>query len=495
MGERALGGDPSKAWKQRAVFIAYAVVVGIGVAVHEPWWDEAQAWLLARDASLHDLLTRWLAYEGHPPLWYLILMIPAKAGFPYKSINVISALAGIAGVIILLRLRHVPMLLRAAIPFTFYAAYEYTVVSRGYVLIPPLLCAIASFYDRRDRHPIRFAALLSLLSLVSVHGACIAAGLVLLFAVDFWRGRLSRETISFPALMAAASLLAITAASLALVLRPPGDLVTAVIIDRSFRFAKMANLAMLVIAETLLGRTDVWMTALSMVFAALLLYWLHKRGRLLELAVLFAALLPVASMYFARWHDGLFFWAIVFVILLPARETPASTVVDRAGWAIVAVMLAVHCVWTARSLFYDVRFNYTAARDAAVFVRDHGIDRTRLFGAGVRCLELQPYFQKNIFANWSAPGGGAFWNWSRGNRWPYPEPAPQLGEMSRWLQDQLGQRPDYVVTASGFRSDAFYRALLRRRPDYREIGKFRGGLYWKDRVIEGMDFSIFQRVR
>lgn len=39
-----------------AVVLAFAVLAYIIGGVHEPWSDEAQAWLIARDASLYDLL-------------------------------------------------------------------------------------------------------------------------------------------------------------------------------------------------------------------------------------------------------------------------------------------------------------------------------------------------------------------------------------------------------------------------------------------------------
>ena len=49
--------------------VIYALVVVLMVLHHEPWADEAQAWLLARDASLWDLWTRLMHYEGSPGIW------------------------------------------------------------------------------------------------------------------------------------------------------------------------------------------------------------------------------------------------------------------------------------------------------------------------------------------------------------------------------------------------------------------------------------------
>lgn len=67
-----------------AVFAAYIAVVACVMAFHEPWFDEAQSWLIARDASFRDMLLVRPHYEGHPPLWWLMLSVPAKLGVPYE---------------------------------------------------------------------------------------------------------------------------------------------------------------------------------------------------------------------------------------------------------------------------------------------------------------------------------------------------------------------------------------------------------------------------
>src|SRR5215469_18650132 len=41
---------------------------------HEMWRDEIQDWLLARDSNSVPRLFANLKYEGHPGLWYLLLM-------------------------------------------------------------------------------------------------------------------------------------------------------------------------------------------------------------------------------------------------------------------------------------------------------------------------------------------------------------------------------------------------------------------------------------
>ena len=69
---------------ERLIFVVYAVLLLVICCFHEPWYDEAEAWQMARGAGISDLLFYIPHYEGHPALWYLILAIPAKLGVPYE---------------------------------------------------------------------------------------------------------------------------------------------------------------------------------------------------------------------------------------------------------------------------------------------------------------------------------------------------------------------------------------------------------------------------
>ena len=49
---------------------------------HELWFDEAQAWDIAKTASYHKILFEVPHYEGHPQLWHLLLSVFAKTALP-----------------------------------------------------------------------------------------------------------------------------------------------------------------------------------------------------------------------------------------------------------------------------------------------------------------------------------------------------------------------------------------------------------------------------
>ena len=172
-----------------AVWIAYCVMLALVVPWHEPWSDEAQAWLLARDLSLPQLVFHQLRYESHPALWYLILWLPAHLHLPYAAMAWIAAAIAAAGIYVLLRFAPFPFYLRAALPFTFFLAYQYAVVARSYGLFPLLCFLIAHVYRASPPRPLQMAVLLALLANVSIHGTLVACAFAAVYAWNLFEER------------------------------------------------------------------------------------------------------------------------------------------------------------------------------------------------------------------------------------------------------------------------------------------------------------------
>lgn len=56
-------------WETFILFM-YALVMFCTVRYHEPWRDEAQAWLIARDLPFEAMFKQMAYEEGTPPLAY-----------------------------------------------------------------------------------------------------------------------------------------------------------------------------------------------------------------------------------------------------------------------------------------------------------------------------------------------------------------------------------------------------------------------------------------
>src|SRR5258708_2333734 len=86
-----------------AVTLAFAVLGGIGLARHEMWRDEIQAWLIpAGSASLGELIHN-LRYEGHPALWHILLWIVTRVTTRPEAMQVLHLAISAAAVFLFAR--------------------------------------------------------------------------------------------------------------------------------------------------------------------------------------------------------------------------------------------------------------------------------------------------------------------------------------------------------------------------------------------------------
>ncbi len=171
---RSVEALPGKVPEILALIIYAAAHLGMSL-VHEPFFDEAEAWQIARSVSLKTLFLETTHYEGHPPLWHLILMPLAKAGAPYElSLTLVSlAFMGIA-VFLILRYAPFPRLVRLLLPFTYFFFYQYGVISRVYCVLTLAFVLLAMAYRRRNERPGRYVAVLILLCVTMAYGLVIA---------------------------------------------------------------------------------------------------------------------------------------------------------------------------------------------------------------------------------------------------------------------------------------------------------------------------------
>lgn len=186
------------------LFAGYLLFNGVLLLGHELWRDEANVWLIARELSPIELL-REIKYQGHPCLWYFLVMPFAKLGLPFKTISVLSCLVMAAAAGLFAYRGPVCLPVRALCLFSPIFSYYYSVVARNYCLIALLLLLLAWVYPGRGRRPALYGLLLGLL--VQADSVAIApAGLIC--AMWLWEsaGRSIREKKLSPLFTAAKGL-------------------------------------------------------------------------------------------------------------------------------------------------------------------------------------------------------------------------------------------------------------------------------------------------
>ena len=76
-----------------------ALTVSLGLS-HEPFADEAQSFLIARDTGIAELLSTTARTEGTPVLWHFWLKLLLFVGLPYSLLFLASVLPEFAAVVL-----------------------------------------------------------------------------------------------------------------------------------------------------------------------------------------------------------------------------------------------------------------------------------------------------------------------------------------------------------------------------------------------------------
>ncbi len=474
-------------WPETAALLGYAAVVAVGIRWHEPWADEAQSWLIARDLGWWKIMAHAVRYEGSPGLWHTILWVLARFGVSYAGMRWVSGAIAAAGVVVLLRESPFPRSLRILLPFGFWLAYQDAVVARSYVAVAVLAFAAAALLrgmTRRDAPPSRgrligLAVILGLMANLSVYGLVISAGLAL--AAPSVTRKARRGAIAMPALV----LCAFWAVALATAF-PPSDVNFAAgnHFERSREQieAKFGDRA----AELELAKTpqsEVRPGELPPA-PALVTHWTrgqalwHRVAQVLSLltypvstnrwfALALCALVVVEAVRLRAgprqlgW-TGLLPWALMIVVfthvylaprqagmlwtaLLAAlwltwpsqpQRTRAGVWLHRALLAALLLAAAGQAWWTAHALWADVHAPYSGDVAMEQFLKAQP-KGTRIAGFYYYSMGVEPWFDRPIYTNQPT----AYWIWSRNVRTDRQAPAAIAARPDVLVLGQMGWGP------------------------------------------------------
>ena len=167
---------------------------------HELWYDEIQAYMLAKDASFHELFFVATHYEGHPPLFSFLLAIFAKTNVPMDiGLRIVSFVFSLIGSYLVIFKAPFKRWIRCLIPFTFFIFYQYTVICRPYSMMFAAFMLAACFYKTRNQKPIRYILSLFLLCWCSSYGMLFAGCFCIVWTVEIfkshWGKNFSKEIV------------------------------------------------------------------------------------------------------------------------------------------------------------------------------------------------------------------------------------------------------------------------------------------------------------
>lgn len=159
----------------------YGILTLNTVLYHEVWADEAQVWQLCSHLNLFELI-KHLSNEGHPALFYILVMPFAKLFSNIIYMKLICWAFMAASVFLLVYYSPFKIYTKLAIILSAGFLYFFPVLARNYSIIPFLVFLAAILYNKSKEHPILYATTLALIANTHIIMFCFTA----ILGIDFY---------------------------------------------------------------------------------------------------------------------------------------------------------------------------------------------------------------------------------------------------------------------------------------------------------------------
>lgn len=420
------------------IIIIFAVIASITTAFHEPWFDEAQAWLIARDSSISQMLTYILHYEGHPPLWHFLLMLPARGGVPFElGLKATSIICSTIAVAILVLKSSFPRWVRYLLPFSYFIIYQYTVVARNYSLMFLAFMLMAVCYENRNSKPYLYVVGLVLLCGSNAYGSLFACGITLV-----WVGEILQEKISLPFLLKhdkrirALGLLLVVAILMGLCMLPFPD-ATGLIKNNSAPWwnkllwhlfiwpVQLTYSDMALVRDFFVGTMAENIATLILIFVGCLLQlfvlYFAKKTQTCNMFLCPFVLVALFSsqVYFFPHHEGVFWLFLIFYFWISYNKVQREKIefpveLRKLTLLVLVSSFCMNLYWSGSAIYHDYLYEYSCGRHLAQDLKNLNLADKQIWGtleafkdkrknyakyALIGPVEVNSYFSHNIITN------------------------------------------------------------------------------------------------
>ncbi len=359
---------------------------------HEPWYDESQAWLIARDNSIVELFTGILHYEGHPALWYLIIKLFQFLGLEYSSFYIIPWLFSSIGVCLFVFKSKYPWFIKILFTFSYFIFYQFTVISRSYCLILILFMLLNLYWEKRREKPFTNVLVLTLFISTSLYTFCIAGFLYILWMYDYYKERNDfkrnkKQLIAFGLIFLV-------------------FLITSLYIyPMSSSSSPMHRISYFLSDSFFTNRSwnNFFRTIFTFVIFGLIIKGYEgKNDKLIRFIILIMSLFLFYSyIYCMFWHVG-----ILFILAFTLFEID-GLLKNKYIMSLITISLLFQVYYSIDSSIYDYKVKFSFGEDVAELIKKYDYKNLKIFGSEFASNMVNPYFDENIYDNYE-DGKGHF---------------------------------------------------------------------------------------
>ena len=433
------------------LLILYAAATLLLTLHHEPWRDEAETWLVARDLPLDQTLT-WTRAAGTPFLWPALVLPFARGGAPYAAQALLNWAFMVAAAALFLFRAPFTATTKALFLLSFYPAYQYAVIARTYALGILLLFCVVAWHDRRHARPITYAIVVALLANANAHSGAAAFAAASWFVFELIRSRGRAATSPGRSWLAAAIIFGGIAAAV-VQLRTSGHFIPPNVISPPYRGAFVEATA----GAFFPGFASSLATLAACVVLALIVLLVRRSAAALWLALLsFAGL---AFIFTFLWIAGYRHYGLVLMTSMAALWLATTTSAEASRLSTVVAIalnlaLASSIALTIRFASADLTRNFSGSREMALFIEQHHPRDGELAAhPPAHCEAVLPYLSRRSLYYPALGESGSYLKWDRALRVAQSTRAAVAAERAA---EHYGTRPWLFLSAQSLAAPETY---------------------------------------
>ena len=366
---------------------------------HEIFADEAQAYLIARDASISEILTTVARTEGTPTLWFLWLKLLIFLGLDYSHQYIASILPNFIGVCLFITKAPFSKVVKYVLPLTYFVLYQYNIVARNYSLLF-LTTVIASIaYAQRQKHPYRLVWSLILLGSTTSHAFLLSCSIML-----FWMYNDAQKAEGIKGYqefikgnLRALSLFGIYIVFSVLYLYPESSnqYISNYELIKGFRARNVLTLfAVGLITSSEPSPENLGYIFIGLCYSICMMCLMSKEYKMKFGILLLPNILFMLYVPYKPWHAGIIIMSVMFLLWQEKREVPTQI---KTG---IGVLLFLQIIWGVTGIIKDVRGKYSVGEEIYTFLQNKNITAAETKIATFNGVTLNLYENKPDLSYW-----------------------------------------------------------------------------------------------
>ncbi len=384
-------------------FVLFTLLACIGFCTHEMWYDEAQAWQIARTAPLKDIIFLIPHWEGHPPFWHLLLAIPAKLGLPWNwGVGLVGMLFMLANGFLIFFKAPFPRWVRCLLPFNYFLFYQYGIIVRPYSAILLVMLLLAVYFPQKDKRSTLYIGLLAALCACHIFGIALAGGITIAWLWELKNHRPWKEYIPalckdgrfYKMLLLLGFVIVLFAG-----MRQTDGVLDAYLAYTPHLFKQVLYVLFALPADTVLtnlGDPLYIMTAnlpwagllvtclLGLLLWAGMLFFLPRKY-LLYLVLPYICVGGVLLHYCSRHHIGVLLVLFIWYAWITLQKFPLSSHIPhelkRLAQLLLGLALAVPALWTAYGMYLDYKLVFFPGKQVVEFLEKYNLTNKTIFAS------------------------------------------------------------------------------------------------------------------